>query len=289
MAFTLPDLPYAHDALAGLGMSKETLEYHHDLHHKAYVDNGNKLIAGTEWEGKPVEQIVKGTYQKGADERHRVDPVRADVAYGAELATFPGQQAPVVIGRHLQPVLKKMSLNVHYPAEVAALDHRAHLEDGGEEPAHVIDGEHRPATPALAHGLDHPRRFLRRHAERLFADDMFAGGQRGERLFDVDLVRRRDVDDIDVRRSIHRLVIVVAVNLGDAPFRGRGLRVLRRTANPQECEIAMRRGARLDESTPGSGLGLSIARDIASEYGGTLELGRSQLGGLVATVRLPGR
>ncbi|MBD3677434.1 MAG: superoxide dismutase, partial [Rhodobacteraceae bacterium] len=52
MAFELPDLPYAHDALAARGMSKETLEYHHDLHHKAYVDNGNKLIAGTEWEGK---------------------------------------------------------------------------------------------------------------------------------------------------------------------------------------------------------------------------------------------
>ena len=59
MAFTLPDLPYAHDALAPLGMSRETLEYHHDLHHKAYVDNGNKLIAGTEWEGKSVEAIVK--------------------------------------------------------------------------------------------------------------------------------------------------------------------------------------------------------------------------------------
>ena len=44
MAFELPDLPYAHDALAGLGMSAETLEYHHDLHHKAYVDNGNKQI-----------------------------------------------------------------------------------------------------------------------------------------------------------------------------------------------------------------------------------------------------
>ena len=66
MAFTLPDLPYAHDALAALGMSKETLEYHHDLHHKAYVDNGNKLIAGTEWENKSVEEIVKGTYQAGA-------------------------------------------------------------------------------------------------------------------------------------------------------------------------------------------------------------------------------
>ncbi len=66
MAFTLPDLPYPHDALAGKGMSKETLEFHHDIHHKAYVDNGNKLVAGTEWEGKSLEEIVKGTYQKGA-------------------------------------------------------------------------------------------------------------------------------------------------------------------------------------------------------------------------------
>ena len=66
MAFELPDLPYPHDALAASGMSKETLEFHHDIHHKAYVDNGNKPIAGTEWENKSVEEIVKGTYQKGA-------------------------------------------------------------------------------------------------------------------------------------------------------------------------------------------------------------------------------
>ena len=66
MAFELPDLPYAHDALAGLGMSAETLEYHHDLHHKAYVDNGNKLIAGTEWENKSLEEIITGTYDAGA-------------------------------------------------------------------------------------------------------------------------------------------------------------------------------------------------------------------------------
>ncbi len=66
MAFELPDLPYAHDALAASGMSKETLEYHHDLHHKAYVDNGNKLIAGTEWEGKSLDEIIVGTYDKSA-------------------------------------------------------------------------------------------------------------------------------------------------------------------------------------------------------------------------------
>ncbi len=66
MAFTLPDLPYAHDALAAGGMSKETLEYHHDKHHKAYVDKLNELVAGTEWEGKSLEAIVTGTYQSGA-------------------------------------------------------------------------------------------------------------------------------------------------------------------------------------------------------------------------------
>ncbi|ARO14563.1 superoxide dismutase, Fe-Mn family [Ketogulonicigenium robustum] len=66
MAFTLPELPYAHDALAAKGMSRETLEFHHDIHHKAYVDNGNKLIAGTEWEGKSLEDIITGTYNASA-------------------------------------------------------------------------------------------------------------------------------------------------------------------------------------------------------------------------------
>ena len=66
MAFQLPDLPYAHDALAAKGMSKETLEFHHDLHHNAYVTNGNKLIEGTEWENKSLEAIITGTYDKNA-------------------------------------------------------------------------------------------------------------------------------------------------------------------------------------------------------------------------------
>ena len=66
MAFELPDLPYAHDALANFGMSAETLEYHHDLHHNAYVVNGNNLIAGTEWEGKSLEDVITGTYDAKA-------------------------------------------------------------------------------------------------------------------------------------------------------------------------------------------------------------------------------
>jgi Fe-Mn family superoxide dismutase len=63
MAFTLPDLPYPYDALAPY-MSRETLEFHHDKHHQAYVTAANNLAKGTEWENKPVEEVVKGTFGK---------------------------------------------------------------------------------------------------------------------------------------------------------------------------------------------------------------------------------
>lgn len=58
MAFELPPLPYPHNALAP-HMSQETLEFHHDKHHKTYVDNLNKLVPGTEFEGKDLETIIK--------------------------------------------------------------------------------------------------------------------------------------------------------------------------------------------------------------------------------------
>ncbi len=65
MSFTLPELPYSYDALAPY-MSRETLEYHHDKHHKAYVDNGNKLLAGSGLEDKSLDEIVKGSHGKNA-------------------------------------------------------------------------------------------------------------------------------------------------------------------------------------------------------------------------------
>jgi len=66
MTFELPKLPYSYDSLATLGMSKETLEFHHDLHHKAYVDNGNKLLEGSGHDEKSLEDIIKDTYDANA-------------------------------------------------------------------------------------------------------------------------------------------------------------------------------------------------------------------------------
>ena len=61
--FILPPLPYAYDALQPY-MSKETLEYHHDKHHQAYVTNGEKLLQGSGLEVLALEDIVKEAYGK---------------------------------------------------------------------------------------------------------------------------------------------------------------------------------------------------------------------------------
>jgi len=55
---TLPELPYAKDAL-GPVISANTLEFHHGKHHRAYVDNLNKLIAGTDLADADLETIIR--------------------------------------------------------------------------------------------------------------------------------------------------------------------------------------------------------------------------------------
>jgi Fe-Mn family superoxide dismutase len=45
-------------------MSRETLEFHHDKHHLAYVNNGNNLLKGTEYESKSLDEIVKSSFGK---------------------------------------------------------------------------------------------------------------------------------------------------------------------------------------------------------------------------------
>ena len=57
MAFTLPTLPYAHEALEP-HIDTATMQIHHGKHHQAYVDNLNKAIAGTDHENKSIEELV---------------------------------------------------------------------------------------------------------------------------------------------------------------------------------------------------------------------------------------
>jgi Fe-Mn family superoxide dismutase len=61
MAFKLPELPYSYDALQPY-MSAETLQFHHDKHHQAYVDTGNKLLPGSGLDELSLTKIVKRAY-----------------------------------------------------------------------------------------------------------------------------------------------------------------------------------------------------------------------------------
>lgn len=56
--FKLPELPYAHSSLAPY-ISAETLHYHHDKHHAAYVKKLNELVQGTKYAAMPLEEVIK--------------------------------------------------------------------------------------------------------------------------------------------------------------------------------------------------------------------------------------
>ncbi|RZG76050.1 superoxide dismutase [Acinetobacter sp. WCHAc060025] len=58
MAYTLPQLPYAYDALEP-NIDTKTMEIHHTKHHQTYINNINAAIEGTEWEKFSVEELVK--------------------------------------------------------------------------------------------------------------------------------------------------------------------------------------------------------------------------------------
>jgi superoxide dismutase, Fe-Mn family len=58
MAYSVPPLPYAYDALEP-HIDKATMEFHHDKHHQAYVDKANAALEGTEWADRPVQEVLQ--------------------------------------------------------------------------------------------------------------------------------------------------------------------------------------------------------------------------------------
>jgi Fe-Mn family superoxide dismutase len=72
MAYELPPLPYAYDALEP-HIDEATQQFHHDKHHATYVSRANEALAGTEWADKPVEELLKNLDKLPAD---KLNPVR---------------------------------------------------------------------------------------------------------------------------------------------------------------------------------------------------------------------
>jgi Fe-Mn family superoxide dismutase len=71
MPLTLPNLPYATDALEPT-IDKQTMEIHHGKHHKAYVDNGNKALEGTKWADADPIEIIKNLKDVPDEKRNAV-------------------------------------------------------------------------------------------------------------------------------------------------------------------------------------------------------------------------
>jgi Fe-Mn family superoxide dismutase len=72
MAYEVPALPYDYGALEP-HIDEATMRVHHDKHHQAYVDKVNAALEGTEWEGKPIEDVLRDLSSLPADKR---GPVR---------------------------------------------------------------------------------------------------------------------------------------------------------------------------------------------------------------------
>jgi len=218
-------------------------------HHRLGIGLGKGLHLAARAQAGLVEGFEVGEDALGAaaeDEADGVDPVRADVAHRPQLAALGGEQAPVVVGLMQQPVLEEVALDVDDLAEVAARDHGAHLQDGGEEAAHVVDREHRALFAALLDRGDDAGGFGRGHAQGFFTDDVLALGEGVEALLNVGLVGRGDVDDVNVRAAVQGAVVVVAVDFRDAPEVGQGAGALRRAADGADLDAETAQGFDVD-------------------------------------------
>jgi len=72
MAYSVPDLPYAYDALEP-HIDEATMRVHHDKHHQAYVDKANEALSGTEWADRDVEDVLRNLASLPGDKQ---TPVR---------------------------------------------------------------------------------------------------------------------------------------------------------------------------------------------------------------------
>jgi two-component system sensor histidine kinase PhoQ len=143
-----------------------------------------------------------------------------------------------------------------------------------------------PEAAGLLDGLDKVYRDKRVSAELVIGEGVRFHGDHGDFL---ELLGNL-LDN--AYKWCRRRVVVTAENLpADADQRHMGLRIVVADDGPGfpdgKAEAALDRGRRLDESTPGSGIGLAVVRDIAALYHGEVTITQSELGGAAITVTLP--
>ncbi|CAM5343407.1 hypothetical protein SVIOM342S_09166 [Streptomyces violaceorubidus] len=183
-----------------------------------------------------------------------VDDVGAEVAErprpGQFLAQPPGERGLRVD----QPVLEVGHPQVPKPAD-AALRHHPPGQRGGRHPA-VVEADHRqlPARPGRLGGAGHLLRLLDGVGERLLAQDVFPGGERGQRDLGVAVAGGADVDEVDVvpfDQGPPSRVSVLAQPCRSAARRGRRRRPARRSRPVPGSAAGRRPGPRC--ASPGSG------------------------------------
>src|ERR1700744_4439188 len=90
MAFSVPDLPYAYDALEP-HIDEATMRVHHDKHHQAYVDKANAALEGTDWADRSVEDVLTNLASLPGDKQ---GPVRTTAAGHYNPSLFWGRISP---------------------------------------------------------------------------------------------------------------------------------------------------------------------------------------------------
>ena len=99
MAYEVPPLPYAYDALEP-HVDKATMEFHHDKHHQAYVDKANAALAGTPLDGKPIEEVLADLSQVPEDKRNAVRNNGGGFTHDQVLNYLTGKEHTVFRQRH---------------------------------------------------------------------------------------------------------------------------------------------------------------------------------------------
>ncbi|MBO4416674.1 MAG: superoxide dismutase [Bacteroidales bacterium] len=170
--YTLIDLPYTPDALEPV-ISARTLEFHHGKHLQAYVDNLNKLVAGTELEGMALEEIVVRASLDLADRHARLD--RASQAifnnagqvlnhelYFTQFAPQPSCSAPTVVmpgpTGHLAKQIEKQwgsveAFKADFEAKGVGLFGSGWVWLQANEAGELSIGQYANADNPVAHGL----------------------------------------------------------------------------------------------------------------------------------------